>query len=385
MVPRATAPQRRFWQNPAQFRLFRGGIGSGKTYAGAIEVLRQPGGSVGMVLAPTYPMLRDASLRTFRELARPLIAEFNTSTMTMLLRNGTTILWRSADNPERLRGPNLGWFWLDEAGQMTRDVWLIMIGRLRKQPARAWLTTTPNGKNWLYDVFELLAGSNMATIRSSSRDNVFNPAGFVDNLAASYTSEFAAQEIEGDYVDPSGALFRRDWFHVHDSAPAGLDWVRYWDLAISTKSSADYTASVAAAIDGDGTLWLRDMVRGRYDWPDQRRIMAQTMYAEPDVRQGIEEALHGIAALQDLQREPSLANVAMQGIRVDRDKLSRALPWAARAERGRVALVRGEWIPSFLDEAAQFPRGSHDDQVDAVSGAVQMIGDGQSRLFVFGG
>lgn len=383
-IPRATAPQRQFWQNVAQFRLFRGGIGSGKTFAGAIEVLRQPANSVGMVLAPTYPMLRDASLRTFLGLARPLVAEFNTSTMTMTLTNGTTVLWRSADNPDRLRGPNLGWFWLDEAGQMTREAWLIMLGRLRKQPARAWVTTTPNGKNWLYDVFEAAAEKNYATVVSSSRDNVYNPAGFVQTLESAYTSEFAQQEIEGNYVDPAGALFQRHWFNVVDHAPDGLDWVRYWDLAVSTKSSADYTASAAAALADDGTLYIRDVIHGRWEWPDQRRIIVNAMRAEPDVRYGIEEALHGIAAIQELQRDSSVAHVYLQGVRVDRDKVSRALPWAARAERGKVALVRGEWINGFLDELAQFPRGAHDDQVDAVSGAVGMIGDG-SKLFVFGG
>jgi len=368
----------------AQFRLFRGGIGSGKTFAGAIEVLRQPANSVGMVLAPTYPMLRDASLRTFLGLARPLVAEFNTSTMTMTLTNGTTVLWRSADNPDRLRGPNLGWFWLDEAGQMTREAWLIMLGRLRKQPARAWVTTTPNGKNWLYDVFEASATKNYATVVSSSRDNVYNPAGFVQTLESAYTSDFAQQEIEGNYVDPAGALFQRHWFNVVDYAPDGLDWVRYWDLAVSTKSSADYTASAAVALSDNGTLYIRDVIRGRWEWPDQRRIIVNAMRAEADVRHGIEEALHGIAAIQELQRDSSVAHVYLQGVRVDRDKLSRALPWAARAERGKVALVRGEWINAFLDEMTQFPNGAHDDQVDAVSGAVGMIGDG-SKLFVFGG
>lgn len=182
---------------------------------------------------------------------------------------------------------------------------------------------------------------------------------------------------------PGGAVFKREWFKIVDHAPADLHWVRYWDLAASTRSSADYTASAACAMDDDGILWVRDMIHGRWEWPDQRRLMIQTMQAEPDVRHGIEEALHGLAAVQELLRARDVAHVSLQGIRVDRDKLSRALPWAARAEAGRVRLVRGEWITRFLDETAAFPRGAHDDQIDAVSGAVEMIGGGS--LFVFGG
>lgn len=382
-VPSGTGPQRRFWASTARFRLFLGGIGSGKTYAGAVEILRQPAQTTGVVLAPTYPMLRDATLRSFIDLARPLIADFNISTMVMELTNGSRILWRSADNPDRLRGPNISWYWLDEAAMMEPDVWRIMLGRLRRLPAHAWVTTTPRGRNWLYHTFE--AGRvGYDTVRSSTRDNVHLPQDFVANLTDDYTADFARQEIDGEYVDPSGALFRRDWFRVVDSGPPGLRWFRYWDLAASVKTTADYTASAAVALADDGTLYIRDMIRGRYEWPDQRRIIVQTMQAEPDVVHGIEEALHGLAAVQDLQRDPSIAHVAMQGIRVERDKLQRAMPWAARAERGSVALVRGAWIPAFLDEVTMFPDVPHDDQVDAVSGAVGMIGTGGS-VFVFGG
>ena len=51
---------------------------------------------------------------------------------------------------------------------------------------------------------------------------------------------------------------------------------------------------------------------------------------------------------------------------------ARALPVASRAEAGKVKLIRGNWL-SDSDEATSFPHGAHDDQVDAVSGAVQML------------
>ena len=54
-------------------------------------------------------------------------------------------------------------------------------------------------------------------------------------------------------------------------------------------------------------------------------------------------------------------------------KLTRALTWAPLAEEGKVILVRGPWIEEFIEEAAAFPFGRHDDQIDAVSLAVQML------------
>jgi phage terminase large subunit-like protein len=68
-----------------------------------------------------------------------------------------------------------------------------------------------------------------------------------------------------------------------------------------------------------------------------------------------------------------MVTINLSSIRVDKDKISRALPVASRAEAGKVKLVRGNWISDFIDEATSFPHGAHDDQIDAVSGAFQMI------------
>lgn len=379
---KATAPQRAFWQSAARFRAFIGGVGSGKTRAGCVEVLRMPARSVGMVVAPTYPMLRDATLRTFLELAQRgnVLSAFHRSEMTATLCDGKRILFRSADDPDRLRGPNLGWFYLDEAALMTEEAWLIMIGRLREIPGRAWVTSTPRGKNWLWETFSRSV-DDYAIVRSSSRDNPFLPASFVESLERSYVSDWRRQEIEGEFIDPAGALFQRQWFsRIVERAPEGLFWARYWDLAASTKTSADYTASAAVAFGGDGTIYIRDMIRGRWEWPDARRIILQTMQSEPQTLHAIEEALHGLAAIQELRREPSVAHVALRGVKVEKDKLTRALPWAARAEGGKIALVRGAWVSAFIDEVCQFDGSgaTHDDQVDTVSGGVELVKRGSS-------
>jgi len=53
--------------------------------------------------------------------------------------------------------------------------------------------------------------------------------------------------------------------------------------------------------------------------------------------------------------------------------LTRAMPLVARAEAKNIALVRGAWNMPFIDEACAFPETEHDDQGDAVSGAMQML------------
>jgi len=55
---------------------------------------------------------------------------------------------------------------------------------------------------------------------------------------------------------------------------------------------------------------------------------------------------------------------------------------SSAAERGNVRLVHGRWIGDFLDELEAFPLGSHDDQVDALSGAVTKLLETPKRFVV---
>lgn len=346
-----------------------------------------PGGSTGMCVSPTYRMLHDSTLATFLELTRTgnVLRSFNKSDMVAELVNGVRILFRSADEPDRLRGTNLGWFFLDEGALCAREVWLILIARLRESPGRAWVCTTPRGFDWLWETFVQKAGTDYAVVRSSTRENRYLPKDFVTRLEEQYSSTWQQQELEGEFCDLEGSLFKRHWFTTIRESPARLKWFRYWDLAASVKTQADFTASACAALNKEtGDIILRDLIKVKEEWPVVRRLILDTAKNEPDVMLGIEAALHGIAAIQELRREPALANVTLRSINVTKDKVTRALPVASRAESGHVKMVEGSWIKDWLDEATVFPHGAHDDQVDAVSGAVQMIGEFKRRLLVAG-
>ena len=166
-----------------------------------------------------------------------------------------------------------------------------------------------------------------------------------------------------------------------------MRWSRYWDLAASVKTQADFSASACVALSHEsGDIYIRDVIKLKEEWPTVRKLIISTALAEPGVQVGVESAVHGLAGFQELQRVPELANTTLRSIRVDKDKISRALPVASRAEAGKVKLIRGNWLSDFLDEATSFPHGAHDDQVDAVSGAVQMITEYKRKIlyaFIF--
>src|SRR5262249_18107414 len=247
--------QAAFLKSDALFRAFCGGIGSGKSWAGSYDLIRRAkSGRLYLVVAPTYSMLADATLRMFLALAEALgvvdPAEVKRSAPpSMRLRTGAEVLFRSADEPDRLRGPNLSGVWLDEASLMSEDVFTVAIGRLREGGEQGWLsaTFTPKGRqHWTFETFAT-GRPNTALYRARTTDNPFLPPGFHDTGRGQYTSPLAAQELEGEFLDAGGLLFRRSWFPLVDAAPAGLTGVRAWDLAATAPKEGkdpDFTAGV---------------------------------------------------------------------------------------------------------------------------------------------
>ncbi|HEY2847774.1 MAG TPA: phage terminase large subunit, partial [Pyrinomonadaceae bacterium] len=189
---------------------------------------------------------------------------------------------------------------------------------------------------------------------------------------------------------PEGGLFKRAWFtRIVNRPPENLRWCRGYDLAISTKESADFTASFRCALDKQtGDLYIADGFRKRIEFPEQKRFIIERIRTERNTEHGIEHALHAQAFVQELRRQPGLITRPIRLVRPAHDKFTRALSWANLAEEGKVVLVRGtstgangtdpafrqpNWIDAFLEEITTFPNSTHDDQLDAVSIAVSML------------
>ena len=185
-------------------------------------------------------------------------------------------------------------------------------------------------------------------------------------------------------VPLDGGTFKREWFRrIVSRAPQGLTWARGYDLAISTKTTADYTASFRCAFDHDGNLYIADGFRRRIEYPEQRRYVIERVRTEENTSHGVEKALHGQALVQDLRSDAKTRGRPIEAIRVDTDKVTRALSWLGLAEAGKVIMVQGTWIDDFVDEVCGFPYGEHDDQVDAVSIAVRMLSRGKRSFHTF--
>jgi predicted phage terminase large subunit-like protein len=390
-LPKPHAAQQRVLREMRRFNVLACGRRFGKTTL-SVDRLARPAleGFPVAYFSPTYKMLTEV-WRTTQQTLAPVTKRVSVQEHRLeLITGGIVDMW-SLDTPDVARGRKYKRVAVDEAA-MVRDLLLawqqVIRPTLADYVGDADFYSTPKGFNDFYDLFKMAEQhADWASWQMPTSENPHIKQSEVDAMRAELPGYIFEQEVLARFVALDGALFKREWFKVIERAPDGLFWARYWDLAASTKTSADYTCSAAVAYGEDGTLFIRDMVRGRWEWPDARRVIAQTMQAEPNVLHAVEEAMHGLAAIQEFRRDPDLRGVALRGIRVDKDKLTRALPWAARAEGGKVALVRGNWVNAFLDEVCMFDGTgeTHDDQVDTISGGAELVKrGGNSAVGAFG-
>lgn len=191
-------------------------------------------------------------------------------------------------------------------------------------------------------------------------------------IRATLTAFLWAALYEGKPVPLGGHYIDSRDFNLigGDEVPADLFWVRYWDLATEAKRLNDFTASVQAALDSAGNLYLRAGIDGQWDWPKSRGMIAAAAHNER-VIVGIEAVAGFKTAFQNV-REVVSPDIMLIETTVDKDKLTRALPWIALTENRRVFVVRGDWVTSFFAQCEAFPMGAHDDWIDAVSGAYSL-------------
>jgi phage terminase large subunit len=207
------ASQRRFHESPARFKGFSGPIGCGKSQALCHEAIRltfMNPGRMGLIGAPTYPMLRDATQRTLFEIldSNRIRYEFNKAENYIVLRDSQSkIVFRSLDDFERLRGTNLAWFGVDELTYVAEQAWLRLEGRLRDPKASrlcGFAVWTPKGFDWVYERFVANRVDGYDGIISKPFENrhlLDKIPDFYERLRSSYDERFFQQEVLGEYVN----------------------------------------------------------------------------------------------------------------------------------------------------------------------------------------
>ena len=379
------------------YKAFVGGRGAGKSWCGCYDYLvHAKPNTVGLVIAPTYRVLEDTTQQTFIDIATRLglwdEANFRKTANTAVLHNNHKVLFRSGDEPNKIRGGTFYRIYSDECSLLKEDVYNIAIACLRWPNADQLVFTgtfTPSGKeHWTYRVFGDKSSPNVALFHCSTKDNPFLPAGFYERIATEYGRGQggqlrALQELEGQFVCVEGA----EW-GAHYFGPQA--WFSDWpqdDRAIkavmldSSKGlggkSGDYSC-FAMVMFSRGKLWVEfdmDNTRNASDMAARAIEIQKTFH--PDYF-GVEAEFGGNVLVDDLANRAEQANILMplvlvptQGVTKD-VRIRRVTPYLTRdmmrfraTEQTRIGVAQME----------SFPHATHDDSCDALEGAIRIINE----------
>ena len=154
--------------------------------------------------------------------------------------------------------------------------------------------------------------------------------------------------------------------------------VRYWDLAATEQKEGvdpDWTAGVLMGVE-DGAYQVQDVQRFRVGPAEvEERIGSQAAIDGPTVPVRIEQepGSAGVIAMDHYARHV-LQGRDFQGVRSTGSKAERARPFASAISNGLVSLrSEAPWVRDLTNEMRSFPLGTHDDQVDGMSGAMTAL------------
>jgi predicted phage terminase large subunit-like protein len=182
-----------------------------------------------------------------------------------------------------------------------------------------------------------------------------------------------------------GGIIKKNWvtwWEGHE--PPRCDFIiQTYDTAFSTRTTADYsviqTWGIFNNIDTNelngvetvtSNLILLGNMKGRYEYPELRRIASQEYRKHrPDICI-VEKKASGQSLIQDMRK----SGLPVLEYTPDKDKVSRVYSASPMFESRRVWLPKDRsWSNDLFDELIGFPYAQHDDQVDACIMAVHYV------------
>jgi predicted phage terminase large subunit-like protein len=181
-----------------------------------------------------------------------------------------------------------------------------------------------------------------------------------------------AQEYLNQPIDDSNSLFRKSDFGTmrQDDRSKNFNYYISMDLAVTQKSTSDYSVFMVAGVDENGHIHIVNNIKDRLDSLQiVDMIMALNKHYKPDffvVEKGTitQTILPMIKVKMYEENNWFVLNTITAAV----DKVSRTQSMRARMRAGMVKFDKeSEWYTDLEQECIRFPRDRHDDQVDSLS------------------
>jgi len=375
--------------------LILSGRGWGKTRTGAewivYEAISQPK-TRWAVIARTHADVRDTCFEGVSGIIEVLKRyglyedkNYNRSNFSYKLANGSIIKGFSAEEPDRLRGPQFHGGWLDELAAWSKpdayDQYKFGL-RLGHHP-KTVVTTTPRPTAIVKSIMQ----SNGTVItRGSTFENKDNlaEAALIELELKYANTRLGRQELFGEVLDDNpGALWTRARLEEtriqSEQLPPLVRVVVGVDPAVTSNETSDSTGIVVAGMSNDGHYYILDdktIKASPQGWGEQVIATFEQHHASRiicEVNNGGDLVVH---LLQQIKN-----NAPVKKVTASRGKIIRAEPIAALFEQGRAHIVG--YFPQLEDQLCEFQPDlgmSSPDRLDAMVWALTDLSENSNTL-----
>ncbi len=296
--------------------------------------------------------------------------------------NGCMAMSYSAEEPERLRGPQHEVAWCDEIAAWRYPItWDMLKFGLRKGPSKTVVTTTPKPVRLVKQLLEDSACITVTGTTYENRDNL-SKVFFRDIVSKYEGTRLGRQELNAELLMESrGALWTRDLLEETRVAEAPkledlTSIVVAVDPAVSSTEQSNETGIIVGGLDGDGNGYVLDDLSDVMSPATVARVAVRA-YEDWHADRIVGERNNGGEWIETVVRQVD-SNVPYRTVWASRGKAARAEPVAALFEKGKAHIVgmRDEledqlctWEPLGLDETGTpSPKHTHrsPDRLDAM-------------------
>lgn len=384
--------QMEFLTSTHKFTGMIGGVGSGKSISLGLKSTNIAlKGGLYLLTSYTYGALNDVMLPALKDvfgwygLLDNIHYKINLSNMIVrFMHTGGSIVLRSGEFPDRIRGINADGAGIDEwcYHKNPEHTMRVLIARTRKKKnSQIDIGTTPKGYDYVYEFFVEKKTARKRMINVTTYDNPMLPLDYIETMEEEYSGEYARQELRGEFVDFSTGVIDATNIvivdRISDEILKSIKVCRFYDLAIKDKQQSDFTASAKGGFSKiNGKFYVLDITNEKMHIDKTQRRIVLRAQLEPEVNIGIENEGQMEGYINQTNRDPEMQGINVAGYSCGgKSKVVRAMLWASKIDAGNIIFLKSKWNDKALDQCRGFTQDmthKHDDMVDAISGLYSM-------------